>query len=88
MQNPSFLKDCSGTIWPIDGRIREVHAFPKAIRLKVNVIAQIEIELTNSDSTGQRFNHYITGTPPISILKNVLDAKSKEEEKLTKLVEK
>ena len=40
-----------------------VHTFPKGICPKVNVIAQLEYELTYYDSTVHRFNHYTTRTP-------------------------
>ena len=42
----------------------EVRAFPKGICLKVNVIAQLEFELTYYDSAVQRFNHYSTRKSP------------------------
>ena len=41
-----------------------VHAFPKGISLKVNVIEQLEFELGYFDFTDQHFNHYTTETPP------------------------
>ena len=41
-----------------------VHTFPKGIYPKVNVIAQLEYELTYYDSAVHRFNHYTTRTPP------------------------
>ena len=38
--------------------------FPKDIRLKVNVIAQLEFELTYYEVILQHVNHDTTGTPP------------------------
>ena len=48
---------------PLARRIR-VHAFPKGICPKVNVIAQLEYELAYYDSAVHLFNHYTTKTPP------------------------
>ena len=41
----------------------EVHAFPKGICPKVNVIARVGFEHAYYDSAVQRFNHYATRTP-------------------------
>ena len=41
-----------------------VHAFPKSICPKVNVIARLEFELAFYESAVHRFNHYTTRTPP------------------------
>ena len=46
MPKPSFLKNRSGTIWEDKG----VHTFLKGICPKVNVIAQLEFELSNYNS--------------------------------------
>ena len=43
-QNTSFLENMLDSIWPISGE-EEVHAFPKGISPKVNVITQLEVEL-------------------------------------------
>ena len=43
--------------------------FPKGICPKVNVIAQLKVELAYYDSAVQRFNHYTSWTPPTSIMK-------------------
>ena len=43
-----------------------VHTFPKGICPKVNVIAQLEYELTYYDFAVHRFNHYTSRTPPTS----------------------
>ena len=40
-----------------------VHSFPKGICPKVNVIAQLELELAYYDTAVQCFNHYTTRTP-------------------------
>ena len=40
-----------------------VHAFPKGICPKVNVIARLEYEFAYYDSAVHRFNHYTTRTP-------------------------
>ena len=39
----------------------------KGICPKVNVIARLENELPYYDSAVHRFNHYTTGTPPLSV---------------------
>ena len=57
-------KNRSGTTSPIGGRIKGVHAFPKGISPKVNVIERLEFELAYYDSGVRRFNHYTTRTPP------------------------
>ena len=40
-----------------------VHAFPKFISPKVNIIAQMGFEFTPYKATVQLFNHYTTGIP-------------------------
>ena len=65
------LKNSSGTTIV-------VHTFPKGIFLKVNVIAQLEYELTYYDSTVHRFNYYTTRSPPtfrglFSVKRNVTE---------------
>ena len=47
-----------------------VHTFPTVIFLKVNVIAQLEIELAYYDSAVQRFNHYTKSTPRTMLRKD------------------
>ena len=42
-----------------------VHAFPKRINLKINVIAQLEFELAYFDSTDRNVNHYLAETPSL-----------------------
>ena len=44
--------------------VKVVHTFAKGICPKVNVIAQLEYELTYYDSAVHRFNPYTTRTPP------------------------
>ena len=39
------------------GMDRVVHAFPKGISQKVNVIVRLESQLANIIATGQQFNH-------------------------------
>ena len=39
-----------------------VHAFPKGVSSKVNVIAQPEFELSNYNVAVQHLSHYATGT--------------------------
>ena len=39
-----------------------VHAFPKSIYLKVNVIARLTFELAYNDVVVQHVSHYTTGT--------------------------
>ena len=66
MPKPPLNKDSSGTIsWEDKG----VHTFPKGICPKVKVIAQLEFELANYDSAGQRFNYYTTRTPPRAVVR-------------------
>ena len=43
-----------------------VHAFPKGINPKVNVIGWLEFELAYTDVVIEDFNHYATGIPPVS----------------------
>ena len=62
---PFFKKNCRSTIKPIDGGDKAVHAFPKCICPKVNVIARLEFELAYYDSAVQRFKHYTTRRPPL-----------------------
>ena len=45
-----------------------VHAFPKGIFPKVNVIARLEYELAYYDSAVHRFNPYTTRTPPAVLM--------------------
>ena len=45
-------------------RDKHVHTFPKGIRLKVNVIVQLEFELTYCDVAVQHVSHYTIGIPP------------------------
>ena len=40
-----------------------VHAFPKGMSRKVNVIAQIEFELINCNVAAQNINHHPQGIP-------------------------
>ena len=41
-----------------------VHAFPKGICLKVNVITGLKFELAYNDPAVHHFNHYTTRMPP------------------------
>ena len=59
---PFSLKNRSGSIYTIAGRIRSSY-FSQGICLKVNVIARLELELTYYDSAVQHFNDYTTRTP-------------------------
>ena len=49
-------------------RDNSVHAFLKSITLKMNVIVQLEFELTYYDVTIQHISDYATGTPCISFI--------------------
>ena len=40
-----------------------VHAFPKSINPKVNIIAQLGIELAYFETAVQHFRYYAMGTP-------------------------
>ena len=42
----------------IIGGNKGVHAFPKGISPKVNIIARLEFELANFEVAVQRVNHY------------------------------
>ena len=44
------------------GGDKRIHTFSKGIRLKVNVIAILEFELSYFKVTVQHFSHYATGT--------------------------
>ena len=44
------------------GRDKEVHAFPKSITLKVNLIARLEFELTYYNVAVQHISNYATST--------------------------
>ena len=50
-----------------------VHALPKGICPKVNVIARLEYGLAYYDSALRRFNHYTTSTPPHRLNPNRYD---------------
>ena len=56
-----------------------VHAFPKGINTKGNVIARLEFELTYYDVVVQYTTYYATGTPPV-LLTNVFCEKIREQE--------
>ena len=62
MSNPSSYKKCCGTIYPIAGKIRGFIP-SKDICPKVNIIVQLEFELTYYNSAVYRFNHYTMRTP-------------------------
>ena len=47
------------------------HTFPKGICLKVNIIAQLEIELTYYDVAVQLVIHYAMGTPSNGVRQGV-----------------
>ena len=47
------------------GRNKRVHAFPKSICPKVNLIAQLEFRLTYFVTVVQHFSNYAAGTPPL-----------------------
>ena len=44
-----------------------VHAFPKVISLKVNIIMGLEFELTYFEAAVQYYNHYTTVNPSLWI---------------------
>ena len=48
--------------------IRRFIPFPKVISLKVNIIAQLEFELTNYDVAVQHISHYAMRTPLFSFV--------------------
>ena len=48
-----------------------VHAFPKDICLKVNIIVPLEFEFTYYNVTGQQVSHNAMGTSPdLGIMEN------------------
>ena len=71
MPKPLSLKNSSGTISPIAGRITGFIPFPRGICPKVNVIARLEYELAYYDSAVHRFNHYTTRTPPLFLFEGI-----------------
>ena len=50
-----------------EGGDKGVHTFPKDISPKMNVIAWLEFELIYFEVAVQHFNHYATGTPPLTL---------------------
>ena len=44
---------------------RRVHTFPKGIKMKVNVIMRLELELAYYDVAVQHVNHYTKETTPV-----------------------
>ena len=46
MPKPSLQKNSSGTIELITGEHKGIYNFPKSINPKVNVIVQLEVDLT------------------------------------------
>ena len=58
-----YLKNNCDTVKSIIDEDKWVHAFPKGISLKVNVIELLEIELTYFEAAVQHFNHYTMGAP-------------------------
>ena len=65
---PSLLS-LPGLLWP--GVVAPNRVLSMGICPKVNVIMQLELELTYYDSTVQRFNHYTMRTPTSIIWKVV-----------------
>ena len=59
-----LIRNSSGTIWYLADGDKSVYAFPKGIRTKVNIIAQLEFELTCQDDEVQHVRYYATETPP------------------------
>ena len=53
----------------IAGSIRGFYTFPRGISLKVNVIEQLEFELTHFEAAVLHFSHYTIETPSIIICK-------------------
>ena len=63
LPKPSSKKNRSITIeFIVNGK--GIHAFPKGISSKVNVIAQLEFKHAYYDDAVQRVNHYATGILP------------------------
>ena len=56
--------------------VKEVHAFPKGIRLKVNVIVRTEFELAYYDFVVQRVSYYASGIPPCYINQTIIVLKN------------
>ena len=65
MLKPSFEKNNSDTFEPIVGGIREIYIFPKGICLKVNIIMQLEFELSYYDVAVQPVDYNVTWTLPV-----------------------
>ncbi len=46
----------------------EFQTVPKGIKLKVNVIGQLEIEISYYDVVVQHASYFVTGTPPSKLV--------------------
>ena len=57
-------KNSSDTIKFLTGEIKRVHAFPKVINPKVNLIAWLEFELVYSEAAVQHFSHHAMKITP------------------------
>ena len=62
MPKPS-LKNSSGIIQPIL-RDKRVHAFPRGISTIMNIIAQLEFELTYHDVADKHISHHVKRISP------------------------
>ncbi len=60
---PFLWKNSIVTIYPIARGIRVFTPFSRVTCLKVNIIAQLEFELSFYDFAVQHFSHYTMGTP-------------------------
>ena len=61
------MKNGSGTIKPIVGKIKSFIPFPRGISQKVNVIVQQEFELAYYHVSDQYVHHYTKVTSPCEI---------------------
>ena len=57
LPNPSLLGSVNFII-----QLEWIHTFPKVIKPKVNVIAELEFELADFEAIVQHFSHYVKAT--------------------------
>ena len=57
MPKLSLQKNSNDTVQPIIGEIKRVYSFPNGISPKLDIIAQIELELAYFKAAVQYFNH-------------------------------
>ena len=63
MPKSSLLKNSSDTL--AGGGDKRVHTFTNSISFEMNIIMQIEFEITNLEAVVQHFSYYSTRTSPL-----------------------